>query len=275
MKSINVHLKIATVSLLAIVLAGLVWLGITFVSRKFGIKLFENNVISTMGLASCILVCQYFVIKKYNNGRFSFDFIGLAFKQNSFKLLFIGIGVGTLMYFSWALILIVMKIVKFKGIGFTFCPVYNVTIGIISALVMSIFASFSEEILCRGIILNQLMQFKGKIFALIISSLIFTMCHTQYYHDFSALLSVFAMAILFGYVYVITGSLYLSIGLHFAVDFFQLISGVSNNFLLFDIKVSDSQLSIYLSDAQLFVILILILVLVLMDIKKIGFNSKI
>ena len=275
MKSINIHLKIAMVSFLAIVVAVLVWSGITFVGGKFGIKLFENNVISVMGIESCILVCQYFVVKKYNNGRFSFDFIGLAFKQNSFKLLFIGIGVGTLMYFSWALILIVMKIVKFKGIGFTFCPAYDVNIAIISALVISIFAGFCEEILCRGIILNQLMQFKGKIFAIIISSLIFTMCHTRYYDHFSSLLFVFAMGILLGYLYVITGSLYLSIGLHFAVDFFQLMSGVSNNFLLFDTKVSDLQLGVYLSYAQGFVVLILILVLVLMDIKKIGFNSKI
>jgi hypothetical protein len=46
----------------------------------------------------------------------------LKLKQNSFRQLFIGIGIGMLMFFIWFLILNVTKTVKFKGIGFMFYP---------------------------------------------------------------------------------------------------------------------------------------------------------
>ncbi|MBZ9607896.1 CPBP family intramembrane metalloprotease [Clostridium estertheticum] len=227
----------------------------------------ENNFINYSGLEISILIGQYFVIKKYNNGRVSFDFIDMKFKQNSFKQLFIGIGIGTLMYFAGVLILSVMKIVKFKGIGFMFYPTNEIIVAIISAFVTCAIVGFTEEILYRGIILKHLMQFKGKVVALIISSLIFTIFHTQYYQQFHALFVVFIMGILLGYLYIITESLYLPIGLHFVVDFYSFITGESNNFLLFDIKISNLVFSLYFDYVTIIVIIILILILAVYKFK--------
>lgn len=211
----------------------------------------------------CVLICQYFVIKKYNNGRFSFDFIDMKFKQNSYGQLLIGIGTGMIVCIICILILSTIKSIKFKGTGFMFCPANKVIKDIIIIFIASALAGFVEEITCRGIILNQLMQFKGEVFALIISSLIFAMFHGEYYHQPYMLFYVFINGILFGYSYIISGSLYLSIGLHFATDFFTNIS--SNCVLYFDAK--DNILNMF-AFVEIIVTLMLILGLVLYRYKN-------
>ena len=113
----------------------------------------------------------------------------------------------------------------------------------------------------------KIVKLKGKVFALIISSLIFTIFHTQYYQQFHALFVVFIMGILLGYLYIITGSLYLSIGLHFVVDFYSFITGESNNFLLFDVKISNLVFSLYFDYVTIIVIIILILILAVYRFK--------
>lgn len=271
MKSTNRNLKIAAVSVITIIFSFWIWVLITSICGKLGIKLFENIFIYAAGLEICELICQYFVIKKYNNGRFSFHFIDMKLKQNSFKQLLIGVGIGIIVCITYILILSVMKIIKFKGIGFMFHPANNVIMDIISIFVVSILAGFVEEITYRGIILNQLMQFKGTIFAIIISSLIFAMFHGEYYRRPYMLFSVFLNGIVFGYLYIITGSLYLSIGLHFATDFFTNIS--SNCLLYFDAKANLLNMFAFV---EILVALILILGLVLYRYKnkKIAANIK-
>ncbi|MCB2361704.1 CPBP family intramembrane glutamic endopeptidase [Clostridium estertheticum] len=257
-------------SFISIIVVVFVWHVITLIGNQFGVKLYDNVQI-------CILISVYFVIKRSNNGRFRFDFIGMKFKKNSFNQLFIGIGIGMLLYFAWILILSSMKIIKFKGLGFMLYPANKVLINTVSAFAISILAALAEETLLRGIVLNQLMQFKGEIFAIIISSLIFAMCHFQYYQQFNCLFEVFIMGFLYGYLYIITGSLFMSIGVHFAVDFYLIMSGVSNKLLLFIWKINNTDVSLYLSYVQIVVTLILILVLVLYRYKnrKIGVDIEI
>ena len=267
MKNINPNLKVPAIAILAAVLAMCLWGGISLIGRKICITLFGNNIIMLSGMESCILIGQYFVIKKYNKGNFSFDFIDLNFKENSIKQLFIGISIGTLMYIIWVFILSAINIIEFKGIGFLFYPANKVIAAIMSAFVLSFFASLTEEVLVRGIILKHLMKLKGKVFALIISSLIFAMFHTRYYQRPYALICVFTTAILLGYLYIVTESLYLSIGLHFAMDFYPIMTGDSNNLLIFHVKNNKVDLGMYFGYVQIFVDLILILALVLYRYK--------
>jgi membrane protease YdiL (CAAX protease family) len=81
-----------------------------------------------------------------------------------------------------ALILSAIKSIKFKGTGFMFYPANKVIKDIIIIFIVCALAAFVAEIVDRGIIFNQLMQFEGEVSALIIGSLIFTMFHTGYYH---------------------------------------------------------------------------------------------
>jgi membrane protease YdiL (CAAX protease family) len=267
MININEKLKIATISLIIIIFDICVWGAITSISKRTGFKLFDNFSINSSCLHIFMLISMYFVVKKYNNGRFSIDFVGMKLKQNSFRQLLIGIGIGMLMFFIWFLILNVTKTVKFKGIGFMYYPINKVFLSTISALMLSISVAFTEEIAFRGIILNQLMQYKGKIFALILSALMFTLCHMEYYNHFYTLLYVFGMGIILGCLYIMTKSLYLSIGLHFVVDFSIYILTFDNSLLVYDAKVSNSLLVLYFNYSQIFTELVMIIVLIFINLK--------
>jgi membrane protease YdiL (CAAX protease family) len=267
MININEKLKIVTISLIIIIFDICVWAAITSIIKMIGFKLFDNYTINAGCLHIFMLISMYFVVKKYNNGRFSIDFVGMKLKQNSFRQLLIGIGIGMLMFFIWFLILNVTKTVEFKGIGFMFYPINKVFLSIISALMLSISVAFTEEIAFRGIILNQLMQYKGKIFALILSALMFTLCHMEDYNHFYTLLYVFGMGIILGCLYIMTGSLYLSIGLHFAVNFGVFILTFDNSLLVYEAKVSNSLLVLYFNYSQIFTELVMIIVLIFINLK--------
>lgn len=75
--------------------------------------------------------------------------------------------------------------------------------------------------------------------------------------------SQFLMGIVYGYFYIITGSLYTSIGLHFATDFFYNIS--SNCLLYFDVKNNYYNMFVF---TEISVSLIMILCLALYRYKN-------
>lgn len=265
MKKINSPIKISVVAVIAAALAMFVWFIIQFLGRKLGIKLFNNVVLAGLGIHIFILISEYFVVKKANEDKFTLEFIGMKSKQNSFNLLFRGIFIGTFLYISWALIMELIRFVDFKGIEDIFYSANKVIINIITLLVLSIFVGFSEEILCRGIILTQLMKYKGRVFAIIISSIIFTMFHVQYYGNYISIIYVFIFQIVSGYLYIITDSIYVSIGLHSASDFYLYISDI-----LFNMKISELQLAKYMGITQIITIIILFLFLLFFNFKKVS-----
>lgn len=88
---------------------------------------------------------------------------------------------------------------------------------------LSISAGICEEIVFRGFFityLNSLLQFLPPLtaqwLAVLIPAIIFGMVH--YYQGWKAMLKISLMAILFGYIFVLTGSLWLLMLLHFLVD---------------------------------------------------------
>ena len=96
-------------------------------------------------------------------------------------------------------------------------------------LCVSIFAPFFEEWLCRGMVLRGLLNFKRKgedgqrgirpAYAIILSSLFFGLIHLNPWQALPA----FALGCLFGYVYYRTGSLKLTMLMHFTNNTFALI----------------------------------------------------
>ena len=77
---------------------------------------------------------------------------------------------------------------------------------------VSIFAPFFEEWLCRGIVLRGLLKKVGPVWAIILSALFFALIHANIWQAIPA----FLMGIVFGYVYYKTGSLKLTMLMHFA-----------------------------------------------------------
>lgn len=84
---------------------------------------------------------------------------------------------------------------------------------------VSIFAPFFEEWLCRGIVLRGLLNKVGPTWSIIISAMFFAAIHMNLWQAVPALL----MGLVFGYVYYKTGSLKLTMLMHFANNTIALI----------------------------------------------------
>lgn len=90
-------------------------------------------------------------------------------------------------------------------------------------LVLLVFSSavipaFSEELLFRGVFVSNLKPY-GKSVAVIVSALMFCFMHM----NVAQLLYTFAAGVVFGFVYCETGSLWLTILLHFLNNFFNVL----------------------------------------------------
>ncbi|MBO4757525.1 MAG: CPBP family intramembrane metalloprotease [Bacteroidales bacterium] len=102
---------------------------------------------------------------------------------------------------------------------------------ILNFLCVSIFAPFFEEWLCRGMVLRGLLNYEHKnkagetvrglkpVWAIVISAAFFALIHFNSYQAIAA----FAMGLVFGYVYYRTGSIWLTMLMHFANNTFALI----------------------------------------------------
>ena len=90
----------------------------------------------------------------------------------------------------------------------------------INFLSVSIFAPFFEEWLCRGMVLRGLLGNKVKpVWAIVISAVFFAFIHLNPWQAVPA----FLLGCLFGYVYYKTGSLKLTMLMHFANNTFSLV----------------------------------------------------
>lgn len=245
MKNVNSSndTKISLLIPVMAIIGGYIWqalirtIVITYLSRELGNRqlavktmneLLQINLtfqfVAYVGMEIIMVLIVYFLIKKYHYGKFSLDFIGMNLKKESFKHLTVGFGIGLIMQITLYIIAIVLGSYKFVGSDFANYPIYEVIISIIIAFVMTAFAGFCEEIVFRGVMLKYLMKSKGKVSALIISSIAFSFLHVGRGGD-NIMFFIFAIVagIVFGCLYIITDSLYLSIGLHFAYDFYGIL----------------------------------------------------
>ena len=138
----------------------------------------------------------------------------------------------------------------------------------INFLCVSIFAPFFEEWLCRGMILRGLLGNKVRpVWAIVISAVFFAFIHLNPWQAVPA----FLLGCLFGYVYYKTGSLKLTMLMHFANNTFSLVMSNIDAF-----KDVESWLEI-LPGARywtLFATAILLLVLIIQAFRKIPLDRE-
>ena len=89
----------------------------------------------------------------------------------------------------------------------------------VSFLLVSVFAPFFEEWLCRGIVLRGLLQKTRPAVAIAVSAAFFAILHMNPWQAIPA----FLLGLLFGYVYYKTGSLKLTMLMHFVNNTFALM----------------------------------------------------
>lgn len=102
-----------------------------------------------------------------------------------------------------------------------------------------VLVALSEELLCRGFMLNNLMKSYNKYVALVLSSAIFSLIHIGNPSISTLnLIGLFVAGLLLGISYIYTGRLWFPIALHFSWNFFQgsifgfNVSGINNYSLI-------------------------------------------
>ena len=83
---------------------------------------------------------------------------------------------------------------------------------VVNLIIIALLAAVGEELLFRGVILQLFVEwFKNKHLAIIISAILFSAMHIQFY----GFLPRMILGILFGYIFIWSGSLWIPILLHF------------------------------------------------------------
>ncbi|MCD4732213.1 MAG: CPBP family intramembrane metalloprotease [Bacteroidales bacterium] len=83
---------------------------------------------------------------------------------------------------------------------------------VVNLIIIALLAAVGEELLFRGVILQLFVEwFKNKHLAIIISAILFSAMHIQFY----GFLPRMVLGILFGYIFIWSGSLWIPIVLHF------------------------------------------------------------
>ena len=150
--------------------------------------------------------------------------IGLN-KAHAGSDLFTGAWLGLLVMLSGLVVLVFSGQIQITDIRYDFYE-------IVLAILLFTLVSISEEIFLRGYVLQNLMRAFPNYTALVVSSVLFTSMHL-FNSDLSlaGVVSLFLAGLLLGLCYILTGSLWLPIALHFSWNFFQCLFGfnVSGN----------------------------------------------
>lgn len=216
-------------------------LGSRELGKKAGAQLFASNttiiIIAYVVMEIIIVIIASLMVKKYNQGEFKLDYIGMKVDKNSFRNIVYGFGIVAIMFTLSYFAMYAFGIITFRGYGFADQSPLNVIGTVLLILCTTAFPGFCEEIVYRGVIQNYLMKKMNTPLALLIGAICFSLTHIGRYQDLMSLFCIVVIGSVFGYIFVKTKSIYLSIGLHFAWDFFSSLFGVgksifNTNFIL-------------------------------------------
>lgn len=200
-----------------LVVGGFQWLGAWVTGNNFTVpgtfaktlgQAFVIGFFNLMGIVALIGVFRRYVDHK------SFLSLGL---QPTFlvKDLLIGLIIGFEVMFLGFMSLTITNQLDFITFQYSFT-------NLLLCLVFYILVAFSEELLMRGYVLNNLLLSFDKYVALAISALLFSVMH-GFNANFTLLsgINLFLAGILLGLSYIFTKNLWFPIALHFSWNFFQ------------------------------------------------------
>ncbi len=154
-----------------------------------------------------------FIFRKYSDLR-SISSMGFSLKGKSKDLIW-GFLVAAIILSIGTIILILNKDISIIGSNF---DTSNFAYGFLFFITVAL----SEEILCRGYILNNLMGTMNKYYALAISSTIFAFMHALNSNlSWFGMLDLFIAGILLGSTYIYTKNLWFPISFHLFWNFIQ------------------------------------------------------
>lgn len=173
------------------------------------LQTFSSSFATVIGTVATVLLFQK---KKFDLKSFA----RLGFQNISVKKeLILGLLLGFVIMLTGFLSLLLINEISIQSIHF------NLTELLLNGGLF-ICVAISEEILCRGYMLSNLMKSYNKYVALAISALLFSLLHIA--NDFISILNLFDLfiaGILLGICYIFTQRLWFAIALHFSWNFFQ------------------------------------------------------
>ena len=186
----------------------------------------EQTSVQTIIISFSTLIGTFIVIWIFTSFVENIKFKTIGFQTtNVIKESLTGFGFGAAAICLGFIILYLTKNIKINRFD------YNLN-EIILTISIFIFVAISEEILVRGYILRNLMVSFNKYFALIISSLLFSLLHLFNPNiSTSSFISLFFAGLLYGITYIFNYRLWFPISIHFSWNFLQSILGfnVSGN----------------------------------------------
>jgi membrane protease YdiL (CAAX protease family) len=241
-------------------------------------NLFNNSttlaIISHVIMEIIIVLIAVLMVKRFNSDSFKLEHVGMKFSKSSIRNILSGFAIVLIMYILIYSSMNLFGIVRFKGYGFNDqSPLYMVGT-VILVMIATAFPGFCEEIVFRGVIQNYLMKKYSTTVAIIVSALCFSILHVGRYSDLMSLSTIVIIGITLGYIFVKTKSLYLSIGIHFAWDFFGSIIGVDKSMFNTNLLMNFENIKNGDFIANLMTIVLFIVLFIVIKFRYRKFNSN-
>lgn len=270
-KELNIWLKILLIMMCIIL--GTILIALIFNPHEGD---FINIRIASI-LVKIIAIVTVIIFTKYIDKK-ALTFLGLKDVKSNSKLLMIGCIITLVQFIFVITIGLVFNITTCESIN---TEPSSVLIGTAIFFVHCIFVALSEEMLFRGYIFGNLLTKMSEKKALVISSIIFLSVHYSTMGDILSYIDILLMGFIFAYVYVLSHSLYLSMGIHFLTDFLQYMFMVDipqNPFYFIQFKLSHN---IFIGTFNLgpeielpFIISDILILLCIFGYKRLKLNPK-
>jgi membrane protease YdiL (CAAX protease family) len=167
------------------------------------------------------IIASVYLARRWLDQR-SFLSQGLSWNQRALRDIGVGFLIGGLMMGLIFIIEWAVGWLSIQGLAWQSESLAQVLGGPVSMLVVFTAGAWTEELLHRGYWLQNLEEGLNLFWAVIFSSLFFSVTHvTNPHFDIAALLGLFVSGVFLAYGYVRTRQLWLPIGLHIAWNLFE------------------------------------------------------
>jgi len=190
--------------------------GMMVLGLKPSMPHFSPNTFQTTVLELFMLMGTFAVVGVFRRwvDRESFRSLGFGLKDVKEESL-IGFSLGLVMIAAGFLLLLLLHEISWEGTN-------PDVVKLVLSLVLFIAVGFTEELIFRGYILNNLMRSMNRYVALLVSSILFSLVHIGNANfDVISFVSILFAGLLLGLPYIFTKSLWLPVTLHFSWNFFQ------------------------------------------------------
>lgn len=204
-----------------IAMAAIVSVGMTFWGSWINVSKFGRDFFSFFSM-----IVPFFFMALLSKKSFSEVLSLRKPKDHGVAYFFIGL---TCSFLASVISEIIVQLLKLGNISSTqpksLSEYENTPIGILIFIITtSIFPAIVEEFVFRGVLLGSLKDY-GETFAIMVSALTFGLFHG----NVEQIIHAFLLGLLLGFVVVKTGSIYISVLIHFANNFRACVGTVLNN----------------------------------------------